>query len=285
MTIDQQNEWLLQVERLLLEFPTCVRDEDVAELVEMGIPTTDAVGMLIAGLLKLDIADNPKHEELFNNAIKPSLKEIPHNMFSNNYYLNNIECRNSKIGDVEMKMMEYRPYELMPCGDLTMTAEGRLIAPMGFFASVWSYPALLEKDRIWMSITPNEIITMEHALEEARGKVVVLGLGMGYFAAMAAQKPEVTSIEVVELNQQVIDLVGSMILPQVTHNEKITITHENALDYMAKGGGADFLFADIWHDAGDGLDLYLELKKHESRWPKAQCRYWIEPSMKVYLGE
>jgi hypothetical protein len=41
----------------------------------------------------------------------------------------------------------------------------------------------------------------------------------------------------------------------------------------------DYVFCDLWHDASDGLDLYLRLKKYEKKAPDARFDYWIEPSL------
>lgn len=281
--IEQQNEWLLRAESMLLEFPRCVSRTDVASLMEMDIGESDAVSMLIAGILGLDIADNPSHRNLFETMIRPSVEKIDDNRFADNYFLNTIKCTETTNGDIVLRQMTYAPYELMPCGDLRYGREGRIVAPIGYFDHEWTYPALLENGRIWMSATPNEIITMEEPLSRARGEVVVLGLGIGYFAVMAAQKEEVEKVTVIEINRRIIDVVESVILPQTDYKSKIEIICGDALEYMKMGGCADFLFADIWHDVGDGLSLYGELKSSEHLWPGAECCYWIEPSMKMYL--
>ena len=44
-------------------------------------------------------------------------------------------------------------------------------------------------------------------------------------------------------------------------------------------GNFDYVFADLWHDASDGLEMYRKLKKYEILAPKTEFDYWIEPSL------
>ena len=44
-------------------------------------------------------------------------------------------------------------------------------------------------------------------------------------------------------------------------------------------GKFDYVFADLWHDASDGLEMYRKLKKYEILSPHTEFDYWIEPSL------
>ena len=57
-----------------------------------------------------------------------------------------------------------------------------------------------------MSITPNEIETMEEAVKAATGKVIVYGLGLGYYPYMISLKDEVKEIVIVENDIKIINL-------------------------------------------------------------------------------
>ena len=45
----------------------------------------------------------------------------------------------------------------------------------------------------------------------------------------------------------------------------------------------DYVFCDLWHDASDGKDLYLKLKKFEEKYKNIKFDYWIEKTIKYYL--
>jgi hypothetical protein len=45
------------------------------------------------------------------------------------------------------------------------------------------------------------------------------------------------------------------------------------------------VFADIWHDAGDGREPYLKMKEYETRFPDIEFDFWLEDTIKCYLDE
>ena len=47
-----------------------------------------------------------------------------------------------------------------------------------------------------------------------------------------------------------------------------------------QSGQYDFVFADLWHDAADGLPMYERLKHMEG--PGPEYRYWIEKTLEFY---
>ena len=123
---------------------------------------------------------------------------------------------------------------------------------------------------------------MKEPIARASGNVLTLGLGLGYFAFHASQKETVTSVTVIEREHDVIELFQKLILPQFPHKEKIRIIRADAFDYMQTElpkASYDFIFADLWHDASDGLELYLKLKQMESNAHGTPTDYWIEPSL------
>lgn len=144
----------------------------------------------------------------------------------------------------------------------------------------------MENGRLWMSITPNEIETMKEAVERGFGKVLTFGLGLGYYAYMASQKNNVESITIIENNQDVIELFKSHVLPQFPNAHKIKIIKADAFEYVEKhmtNGKYDFVFADLWHDVSDGIEMYLKMKEYEKQNPDTVFTYWIEKSILCYL--
>ena len=148
-------------------------------------------------------------------------------------------------------------------------------------------PALYENGRCWMSITPNEIVTMKESIANAHGKVLTLGLGLGYYAYMTHIKDDVESVTIVEYEQKVIDIFTQNILPQFDHSEKINIIKGDAIKYFEEleDGAFDYCFADIWQNPEDGINDYLALKLRGNKFKKMECSYWIEESFIGYLEE
>ena len=216
--------------------------------------------------------------------LSPALQALNPADTANNPYLRTVHFPQARAGNWLLTRLSYPPYAPFPCGPSQLLPDGRVIPALGYFEAPFPYPAVLENGREWMTVTPNEIATMKAPIERAHGRVAALGLGLGYFAFMAARKKEVTQVTVVERDPRVIALFQRHLLPQFPCREKIRLAQEDAFDFMEKGlPGIDYAFADIWHDAGDGLPLYLRLRRIEKSWLPLPVDYWIENEMLLLL--
>lgn len=110
-----------------------------------------------------------------------------------NPYYKNIHLEGRKSGKFEFSKADDKRYELVMYDGPKSKFNGIMIPAVGAFDYDFYYPMLKENGSVWMSITPNEIFTMEKDIEQASGRVLTLGCGMGYFAYMAARKEEVIS--------------------------------------------------------------------------------------------
>ena len=189
-------------------------------------------------------------------------------------------------GAWQIRQESYQPYQLFPCGHTALTADGLELPALGYFAEPFAYPVLLENGREWMSLKPNEIATMREDIAAAQGDVLVLGLGMGYFAYHASQSEAVRSVTVVERSGRLIRLFKEHWLPRFPHAEKIRLVEADAFQYLRLHSpltAFGFVFADLWHDAGDGLPMYAALRRLARSSPGADFRYWIEQDMLILL--
>ena len=154
---------------------------------------------------------------------------------------------------------------------------------LAYAKEAFPYLALVENNKIWMAIIPHEINTMKASIERAHGRVVVLGLGLGYFPFMISQKPEVREIVIIETNQRIIDLFKQSIFIKFPHKNKIKIIKDDAFSYL-KTHHADYNYAffDIYRDSND-FPLYLQAKQNEKYYPNLQIDYWLERTMIAYL--
>lgn len=281
--VEKFNERLLKIESVLLENDATLSFDAISEISALGVGIREAVGLLIASGCGLDF-ENKDDLRFYNEWLLPSLMPLDVNWYSSDPYLKQVHIEEDyTIGNIELRYQSYKPFQLIPCGDLWRDNEDRLRAPLGWFDREMKYPALLENNREWMCVIPNEIETMRSAIEQAHGKVIVLGLGLGYFTMRVAMKEDVKQIIVIEKNHSIIEIVKKYLIQQFPNNEKITIIEGDAFKYMQKTQEVDFVFADLWHDVSDGISMYKQLKELEPLNPNAQWMYWIENSMKQYI--
>jgi hypothetical protein len=101
---------------------------------------------------------------------------------------------------------------------------------------------LTENGNTWMSDNPFEVESSMGAVENARGDVLIGGLGIGMLPTL--MKDKVDRIDIVELNQEVIDLVFHQVA-----TEKMKIIHGDVIQYLKSTEKRyDFICVDIWPD-------------------------------------
>jgi hypothetical protein len=218
-----------------------------------------------------------KPDEVFSIlAVKP---------FLNNPYAQCVTPAHVTSHTWELTYETYEAFEPFVSGDVLVHKDRHYLeqTPIGFFDQRFRYLVLKQHDVTWMSMTPFEIITMQPILEKLSGSVVTLGLGLGYFAFMAASNPLVTHVTVIEKDATLIDLFNKHILPFFPNQSKLTILNMDALDYVKTPKDVDHMFVDIYHTAMDGWPLYLRFKSIESTWTKTTWSYWLESSILAYL--
>ena len=198
---------------------------------------------------------------------------------SNPYY-QNIHFDNQKQGRFELSMASFRRYELFMYDTPKDRFQGVMIPAIGTVDHQFKFPNIKENGSAWMSITPNEIFTMQKPIEDASGKVLTLGCGMGYFAYMAALKDSVEHVTIIEKQPEVIELFNTFILPQFSCKDKITVIQADAFDVMEAlaDGEYDYCFVDIWKGNTDTVP-YLKMKRLCNRFRKTSLSYWIEDAL------
>lgn len=124
------------------------------------------------------------------------------------------------------------------------------------------YTKLTHKGRLWMSDTSDEIRDLCPLYMNATGRVLIHGLGLGCAVRLALADPDVTHVDVVEIEPAVIEMVG----PYFT-GPRCTIHQGDAYTYgWPKGAVWDAVWHDIWLDlCGDNLPEYTRLKRKFGR--------------------
>lgn len=127
-----------------------------------------------------------------------------------------------------------------------------------------TYRKLVHKRRgVVMSNTPMEILTNREAFNAATGRVLINGLGMGMLLEAILSKPCVTYVRVVEIDPDVIALVG----PHFASDPRVEIIQADALSYKpAKGERFDYAWHDIWDDiCSDNLEQMRVLARRYNK--------------------
>ena len=154
---------------------------------------------------------------------------------------------------------------------MIMSRQNRFIKP-------GTYTQIVGKGHgIMMSNTPAEIIGHMEFYRAATGRVMIGGLGIGMILEAVLKKPEVTSITVIEKEQEIIDLVS----PFYANEEKVKIICGdvfNPKDYLIPGTKFDRLYFDIWDTIN--ADNYPEMKDLNVKWRKYKA-----PCGKAYFWE
>lgn len=257
--------------------------KDVEQVAACGVDRGEAVLLLLCAACGLD-ERRPLDRRMIERYVRPSLARLDPAPLAANPYISGIRFPEAAQGRWRLTHMAYEPYELFVRDDLLCTTDGREIPRLGYFEERFAYPAVLENGREWMTVTPNEVATMAPALARVRGDVAAMGLGLGYFAYMASEKPDVRSVTVIERDADVIALFERYLLPQFAHGEKLRVVRADAFDFARDSlAGFDYAFVDLWHDVADGAPMYLRMKRLEERSPNTRFLYWIETSIRCFL--
>ena len=231
--------------------------------------------------------DVEKEREFFNEYFLPSVKKLEREDYYKDEYFKTVDLPDERDGDVEIKRLRYAPFQGFVRDDFEYFDNGKVLPKIGFFDKEYIYPAVLKGGVEWMTLLPNEINSQKRYIEEAFGNVLTYGLGLGYYAFHVAKKPNVKSVTVVDTDEAVIALFKKRILPCFPKRiaDKIRIIRKDAFEFAEglHGGEYDYIYADIWRDAGDGIGLYKRFKECERFSPSSRYGYWIEDTMKYYL--
>ena len=99
---------------------------------------------------------------------------------------------------------------------------------------------LFKDSEFIMEISPREIQGSYHSIKFAKGKVGVVGLGLGYAVQEMAKNSRVDQIIVYEISKEIIEVYNK----HFKENPKIRIINQDA--YKAEREKFDFFFVDIY---------------------------------------
>ena len=267
-----ESERLLEgVSRFLCDSPRAITPEDLAQL---GVPQEEGCRLMLAAYLGLDL-EQRADAALYRACFPEMLRLLNPSPYRQDPYALAVGAAAGAAGGFRLGRDRYAPCELFVRDDMVRLPDGHVIPRLGWFAEEYAFPALWEDGRLWMSVTPNEVQTIRPLAARSRGRVLCLGLGLGYYAFHALACPEVESVTVVERDAALIGLFDRLIRPAFGEGGRLRIIRGDAFDAVRamKPGTYETVFADLWHDAGDGLPMYERLKAMET--PGPQYLDWI----------
>ncbi len=125
-----------------------------------------------------------------------------------------------------------------------------LTAPMtpeliSFDKDLINVPCFIRKDNGMLKksfVTPFQIRQAKKAVKNATGDILVFGAGLSYFVFLAAQKKEVTSITVVDDDEDAIQLFKRGVCTQIPNSDKIMSFSDDMFDYARSVFRSDYNF-------------------------------------------
>lgn len=141
-----------------------------------------------------------------------------------------------------------------------------------------SLPCLHNKSGPIMSMTPLEVFTLRPGFKKARGKCLVGGLGLGYFARRILERESVEAVTVIEKDPHVAQFFGDPILAK---HKNVKIVVDDVWEFIRNCDISQFdsILLDVWQDAGDSFEdknLMEVQRKHDRVWAWAEydaCLY------------
>jgi len=283
--IHEDNERILTLMSEYLCFtPTAISQSDVTALAtDCDIPPNDAYMALLAAHCGLDTS-KPEDARLYRAYFPQMIRQHDPETYLRDSYMQAVKPCEGAVGSIDLVYETVQPMELFVADDFRVDAQGRVFPQLGWFSGAFSFPAIREEGRVWMTVTPNEINTIQPAIRQTHGKVLTFGLGLGYYAFHALLREDVSSVTVVEKNPQVIDVFQRLLLPFFPRQLDLHIIEADAFEYaenVMPHEGFDTVFTDLWHDVADGLPMYRRMKALET--PSPTYHYWIENTLRCYM--
>lgn len=151
-----------------------------------------------------------------------------------------------RVGNWEIR------HDVVPAGQSFAMYERSGKISIGECAFDYPIVVLSEQGNVWMTDSPLEVESYRGPVERAKGDCLVSGLGIGLLPTLIKNKVE--SIDIVELNKDVIDLV----YPQI-RSARTRIVNDDIFHYLdTTDRKYDFIHIDIW---GDITAPVIEIEK------------------------
>lgn len=143
------------------------------------------------------------------------------------------------------------------------------------FSDTVHIPILREEKKhfqdVWMSLTPNEVMTQRSQIRRTRGRVGIAGLGLGWVANVMLRRKQVQHVTIVEKVPEVISAFGTDLVSR--HPGRVTLVQGDA--YSHDWSQYDVTAWDIWPSYGEAREdnKFQKIKRDLQRSGKV-CVGW-----------
>lgn len=134
------------------------------------------------------------------------------------------------------------------------------------------YTRLVQDNVVVMLDEPYEVPSNLMFLKEARGSILVTGLGLGVVVNMLCQKSSVTSVDVIEINEDIIQSVGNHYIQK--YSVKVSILKGDAWTFVPSRS-YDYAWHDFWTDQFPVQDISA-IKDRYAPYIKYKQMTWLE---------
>lgn len=232
---------------------------------------------IVKKVLEFEYKNVPK---VVISKLTKNAKMLPNELFLENPYINNIKFDNNKSNHLVMETDTCYKYQIFEY-DAPEYTNYVYYPSWGFLrCEVTNYLLKNTKtDEFYKIFPPSEILQTQRHIDNSKGKVLTLGLKLGYFVYLAGLKDDVSKITIVEEDNDIIEFFNQHILTQFDSKtkNKIKIINKNPIEYMNSidDGEYDYCFVNLW-DSQDELVDYCKLKKIHNKFTNMQMDYYKE---------
>ncbi|MDO4619139.1 MAG: hypothetical protein Q4B09_00810, partial [Lachnospiraceae bacterium] len=229
-----------------------------------------------------DIFHNPAEEGFVMSTIALNSRMYAADAFAEDPFIRDVKLNQANAGDYRFGMVAFRPGQLFMY-NTPRRAPGRFVdlPRIGAFKEEARFPGILKAGKLYKNVTPNEIETMAPHIKAARGNVLVLGLGAGYFPYLASLQDAVQTVTVIENDPALVELFEEHIMPQLSTADKIRVLEDSPAEFLSD---LDDGIYDRCFFAEGNLDSYLEMTELCARFKKMKITYWIEDAFCMNLS-
>ena len=147
------------------------------------------------------------------------------------------------------------------------------------------YAQLFVKQTLMMSDTPGERDSNDELLRNARGDILIAGLGMGTVLFPIFALPHVRTVTVVEKHTDVIQLIETPLREKLQVGERLLIQQGDIFDWTPpRGARYDAIYFDIWPDICSSNLREMKQLHQKFRRRRRNGWSWMESWSRDYLA-